>query len=182
MNSQTNLIRTPSPMVRRIVPVLAQERAIIALGNARQWDFRVLGVAPVPRTAVYIKEWWLVPLQEDTSAVPARALDRVRTLYDAGIRPKAFVIAHEAPKQITPPKEMPIVTPFAYWTKRAAESAIGVLKVTATVVAAVAPVLLTVVGTSLLVGVTVAGALVADPCLIAITDDDVWIQIDYWMA
>jgi hypothetical protein len=164
------------------MPVLEQERQIMAVGNSYHWDFRVLGVAPVPATAIHTKDWWLVPLHQDTSAIPARALERVRTLYEAGIRPKAFVIAHEAPKQIAPPKDTPIVSPFAYWTKRAADSTVTVLKGAGRVLAVVAPVLLAALGTGFLVGVSLAGALVADPCLIAVTDDDVWIQIDYWMA
>lgn len=31
--------------------VLEQERRIMALGEMRHWDFRVLGVAPVPPTS-----------------------------------------------------------------------------------------------------------------------------------
>lgn len=182
MNTQKSLARTRTTVARPAVPVLEQERRILALGEMRHWDFRVLGVAPVPQTATYIKDWWLVPLHEDTSSIPARALERVQALYEAGIRPKAFVIAHEAPKQIAPPKDTPIVSPFAYWSKRAAESTVTILKAAGTVIAVAAPILLTVLGTTLLMSVTVAGALVADPCLIAVTDDDVWIQIDYWMA
>lgn len=182
MNRNTTLTQTTTRTLRHAMPVLEQERQIMALGEARRWDFRILGVAPVPHTAIYAKDCWLVPLQEDTSMIPAWALERVQALYEAGIRPKAFVIAHEAPKQIAPPKETPIVSPFQYWSKRAADSTVNVLKAAGTVVAVVAPILLAVLGTTLLLSVTVAGALVADPCLIAVTDDDVWIQIDYWMA
>jgi len=182
MNSKKSLTHTKGNSVQRAMPVMQQEREIMSIGSARQWNFRLLGVAPVPQTAIYFNEWWLVPLHEDTSTIPARALERVQALYGAGVRPKAFVIAHEAPKEIAPPRGTPIVSPFEYWTKRAAEYAVGLVKTVGTVAAVVVPILLTVLGTSLLVSVSVAGALVADPCLIAVTDDDVWIQIDYWMA
>lgn len=182
MNPKMSLTHANARSIRRSMPVMEQEREILEVGKFNHWDFRVLGVAPVPATAIYAKEWWLVPLNEDTSTIPARALERVQALYEAGVHPKAFVIAHEAPKQIAPPQDTPIISPFHYWSKRAAETTVGVLKAAGTVVAVVAPILLTVLGTTLLVSVTLAGALVADPCLIAVTDDDVWIQIDYWMA
>lgn len=182
MNNRTALIEGNARHTRLTMPVLEQEREIMALGAANHWEFRVLGVAPVPPTAVYAKNWWLVPLHEDTSNIPARALERVKALYEAGIQPKAFVIAHEAPKQIAPPKGTPIVSPFQYWSKRAAESTISILQAAGTALASAVPILLTVLGTTLLASVSVAGALVADPCLIAVTDEDVWIQLDYWMA
>src|SRR5687767_2081771 len=118
MNRSMTLADTTTRTLRRAMPVLEQERRIMALGEMRHWDFRVLGVAPVPHTAIYAKEWWLVPLHEDTSTIPARTLERVHALYEVGIRPKAFVIAHEAPKQIAPPKDTPIISPFQYWSKR----------------------------------------------------------------
>lgn len=182
MQTTYNLVRWKSSPLSRRMPLLTQEREIMTLGAAHNWDFRTLGVAPVPATSFYFKDWWIVPLAEDTSTIPARALERVRTLYEAGIRPKAFVIAHEAPRQIAPPAETRIISPLEYWGKRTAEGAGTILKGAVAVAAVVAPVLLAMLGASLLVSLTIAGALVADPCLIAVTDDDVWIQIDYWMA
>ena len=37
-------------------------------------------------------------------------------------------------------------------------------------------------GAGLLVTLGLVSVALTDPCLIAITDDDVWIQIDYWLA
>lgn len=180
MKKQMSLMMNEKKLIRMSVPVLAQEREIMALGKTNHWNFRVLGAAPVPDTAVYVNNWWLVPLAEDKSQIPARALERVRSLYAAGIRPKAFVIAHEAPKQIAPPPETPIVSPLAYWSQRAAHSSVAVLKGVGAVAAAVVPLMVKAVGLSLLAGLTL-GTLLADPCLIAVTDDDVWIEIDSWM-
>ena len=182
MNAQKNLTAVQSQALRKAIPVREQEKQILALGQREHWDFRVLGVAPVPATAIRLKDWWLVPLHEDTSTIPAHALERVRTLYEAGIRPRTFVIAHEAPKQIAPPRETPIISPFAYWSKRIADGAVQSAKVAGQIAAVVAPVVLTILGAGLFASFAVAGALVADPCLIAVTDDEVWIQIDYWMA
>ncbi len=187
MNSKNSLMHASSQSMPRALPVREQERSILAVGEAHQWGFRVLGVAPVPQTALYAHDWWLVPLHEDTSAIPARSLERVRAIYAAGIRPKAFLIAHEAPKQIAPPSETRIVSPAEYWTKRAGDGALTVLKAAGQVASMIVPVLVTVLGAGLMlsltfVGAVAAAALVADPCLIAVTEDDVWIQLDYWMA
>lgn len=153
----------------------------MSVGQANGWPFRVLGVAPAPLEPTYINNWWLVPASVDTSPIPDRAKERVRTLFEAGISPKAFVIAHQADKQLAPPIGTRIISPAEYWTKRTVEHSVVVLKGVGKVIAVAAPIMLTVLGTSLLFSLTVATALV-DPVLCAVTDDDVWILIDEWMA
>lgn len=182
MISQVSLAKVRPGRVRMTLPVKTQEKRLLALADSKHWPFRVLGIAPVPETPLYAKDWWLVPIAEDHSQIPARALERVRAIYEAGIRPKAFVIAHEAPKQIAPLREAPLISPVEYWTKRVGEQSVTVLKTIGTVVAVAAPIVLTVLGAGLLASLAIAGAVVTDPCLIAVTEDDVWIQVDYWMA
>jgi hypothetical protein len=162
------------------MPVMLQERQIMAVGAENGWPFRVLGVAPVPERPVHLNDWWLVPLNQDTSTVPARALERVRALYAAGVQPKAFIIAHEAPKQLAPPKETPVVSPVEYWVKRGETSAVSALKVLGAVAAVAVPVVVGVLGLAAMAALS--AATMVDPCLIAVTEDDVWIQIDWWMA
>lgn len=181
MLSQKSLIEQHAAQAALPVAIRGHEQAFMELGSRQQWNFRILGVAPVPERAVFHNQWWLVPLQEDTSAIPARSLLRVRAIYEAGLSPKAFVIAHEAPRQIAPPPGTLLVSPFAYWTKRAADSSVSVAKCVGTALGALVPAVLTILGTGLLAGLAL-GALVVDPCLIAVTEDDVWIQIDYWKA
>jgi hypothetical protein len=182
MATQTKMVKTKTNRLPTVLPVMQQEREIMAVGKARGWPFRVLGVAPVPQQPIFVNDWWLAPVFLDTSPIPARALERVRAVYEAGISPKAFVIAHQAEKQLAPPSGTRIVSPVEYWGKRVGEQSVVLLKAIGKVIAIVAPIVLAAVGTSLLLSLTVAGALVADPVLCAVTDDDVWIEIDEWMA
>jgi hypothetical protein len=164
------------------LPVVSQEQALLRLARENQWPFRVVGVAPVPETPVFHNRWWLVPVSLETNPIPARALERVQAIYEAGIRPKAWVIAHEAPAQLPAPKNVPQMSSLDFWTKTMVQHSASVVKVAGTILVAVTPVLLSILGAGLLLSVGLLGALVTDPCLIAITEDDVWVQVDFWMV
>lgn len=181
MVTQKSIVRAKSNRTAVTMPVSEQEREIMAVGQSRHWDFRVLGIAPVPEQPIYFNNWWLVPASQDTSVVPARALERIRGIYEAGIHPKAVVIAHEAPREIAAPKGTPTISPFQFWTRKVGEHSLTGLKVLGAVAAVVIPVAATVLGASLLITFGLLAAMV-DPCLIVVTEDDVWVQIDYWMV
>ncbi len=118
-----------------------------------------------------------MPVQHDTSQIPARALSRVRAIYEAGLRPKSFVVVHEAPLQLAVPKEKianktisplfpsELISPLL--TDAVGSVALKVASLAATAVFAIPAALL----------VSVA---MLDPILIAITEDDHWIEIDRW--
>ena len=183
MFEQKGLARRTSRAARLSAPVMQQERELASLGANRNWPFRVLGIAPVPTTAVYHNNWWLVPVAEDHSQIPARALERVRAIYEAGIRPKAFVIVHEAPAQLPAPANLPKVSRLDVWSRQMTQHTITAIKVVGTVIATVVvPLMLATLGAGLLLSLGLVGAVLTDPCLIVVTEDDVWIQIDYWMA
>jgi hypothetical protein len=176
MKPQMNLAKLFARPVPVAVPKHRQERELMALAREHRWNFGVLGAAPIPIQPVFYKDWWIVPIVEDRSQIPARTLERVQTIYQAGIRPKAFVILHEAPKQLLPPKDAPRISPIEFWAKEAARHSLTVLKVTGTVLTRVVlPVFVTVLG-------GLSSAILTDPVLIAVTEDNVWIAIDAWMA
>ncbi len=163
--------------------LMEQERRLMRLGAEHGWSFRALGQAPVPTTAVFHKGWWLVPIAEDHSQIPARSLERVRAIYAAGIRPKTFVIAHEARPEFPAPKEQPETTPIEIWAKYLASQSVVVAKVAGTVLTSVVvPLVAAGVSLGLLttLGVLSTVAMI-DPCLVAITEDNMWIEIDSWM-
>jgi hypothetical protein len=165
------------------MPVLQQEREILAIGEEHGWPFQALGIAPVPEKPVYHNNWWLVPVAEDHSQIPARALNRVQAIYAAGIRPKAFVIAHEALPQLMPPPDAPRVSRLEAWASRLSRNSTTILNITGKIaVAMIVPLAVAAVAATALAFVGLGYAIIADPCLIAITDENVWIQIDYWMA
>ena len=154
-----------------------QEQQIMAVGSARRWPFRALGVAPAISQPVFYKNWWFVPIEQDRSLIPTRTLERVQAIYAAGIRPKAFIIAHEAPPQLAAPANRSRAPQWQTWAKQAARHSISGIRFVGNVVSTVAPMALMV-----LLALGLLLPLLIDPCLIVVTEDDVWIQIDAWMV
>jgi hypothetical protein len=139
-----------------------------------------VGNAPFPERPVRVGEWLIVPVEQDTSAIPARALRRVQALYEAGLRPQGFVIVHEAPMQLTSPHDgrapdplrLPELPPHL-------KMALGVAGRTVMVVAQT----LAMVGIVAIGGLPAAlfmGIAMLDPMLIAVTEDGDWVEIDRW--
>lgn len=168
-----------------------EAQQLLALGELKRWDgVQVLGFAPVPDRPVYLGEWMITPAELDSSPLPERAMSRIQSVYAAGIRPKRWVLVHETPKLLAAPKKPRRKT----WTEvkahlaeagemakvaaeKAAPIAWQVTKVVAVTAGAVAVVCSA--GTLLMVALAVS-AIMADPILIAVTDDDCWIEIDRW--
>jgi hypothetical protein len=132
----------------------------------------------------------IVPAEQDTSLVPARALGRVEEIFTAGLRPKGFVVVHEAPKLLPAPADhateplrvSPIPAELKSRLKR-----VGLGLALAGVALVAVPGLLVVAGALLALAATVAlpalllvGAVIVDPILVAVTDDGWWIEIDRW--
>ncbi len=171
-----------APARSRAMPVLEQERRILEVGEANGWPFQVRGVAPPPLRPMYFRNWYLVPIEQDDSVVPARALVRMAAIYEAGVTPKALIIAHELPPLLPAPPEPPRVVRSEVPTKQLSESSRAGIK------GAVAPANgLLSIGAAMaramaflpLLALPALAALV-DPCLFVVTEDDVWIQIDFW--
>ncbi len=182
MSNEITLVKRTEHRPKTLMPVQEREREIMAVGAAHNWPFRVLGVAPVPSAPVFHKNWWLVPIAQDHSQIPARTLERVQALYEAGIRPKAFLILHEAPPLLAAPDGAPEFSRAQYWARQAAKYSVTALGVTAKILLVAVPLALAVVGVGALATIGLASAVLVDPCLIAVTDNDVWVQIDYWMV
>lgn len=174
-NKQSNLRSNPKRMAALLSP---ETLRILALGRQRGWNSAILGRAPLPDKPVRLGDWLIVPAHQDTSPVPSRALERVQTVFAAGLRPKGFVVVHEAPLLLPAPEDVetetirvPSDSPV---NKRliAVAGALGVLSMALTA--------LTVA--SLLAAPTalVVGAVMLDPILVAVTEDDYWIEIDRW--
>ena len=172
-----------------------QVREMVAVGRENHWRFRPMGRAAVPTAPVHLGDCMLVPVEQDSSRIPARALERVQALYEAGVRPKAYILAHETPRTLaasTAVEAGPVKESFD-WNKIRQEAAGRAGQLAEhlpdwEVVGAVAVKVLTVLGVAagalavipvLLVGV-VAAAVLVDPILIAVTEDDYWVEIDRW--
>jgi hypothetical protein len=168
----------------RAVTASRQTREILQVARTHYWAPRVLGVAPVPVAPVFHDNCWLVPLADDHSVIPSRALRRVQTIYEAGIRPKAFIVAHEAPPHLLAAKAAPKETPVGHRAEARPSEWAAIGGMVARVVGGVGLALLAVslAGPALMLFGLIGMAALIDPALICVTEDDVWIVVDAWLA
>jgi len=169
----------------------AQVAQTLALGRRKGWDFVVLGRAPLPVVPVQTGDWLIVPVQESTCPMPERTLRRIEALYASGVRPKGFVVVHEAPKLLPASIER---SPSGLSTRSPAQRrlhalrrylpaavAVGVLLVVGA--GTLAMLLAVVVGAVAVIavgGLLVGAAIVLDPILVAVMEDGTWVEIDRW--
>jgi len=157
----------------------SEPQSLLTLGRQRNWDFNILGQAPLPRQPIHLQDWLIVPAHQDSSLIPARALERIQVIFATGLRPKGFVIVHEAPKLLPAPETVepePVAVPTN--PPRIKPWITGILGATAIVTSVAAAVASMIVPATLAVG----AALVLDPILVAVTEDDTWIEIDRWWS
>ncbi len=180
------------PQVRRsVLPRLSPDAAqIMAVGDAHHWPFRVLGRAPLVERPLFTGSWWLVPAQQETSPLPSWALQRVRTLNEVGVQARGYVVAHETPKVLQAGRAD--VDPTPWWRRQLMELASrpGRLLIAGLAIAILGPLLLEllsrvvlIAGAILALPLAVLGlgaVALADPILIAVTEDNVWIEIARW--
>ena len=172
----TSIVRPPvkQSVGPRDLPRPSHEaRQLVALGRAHYWPVRVLGRAPMIEQPVRLGDWLLIPAQQDSTRVPWRALNRIQAIFGAGIRPQGFVVVHEVPKLLKAP------TATRREPKAPAESTSS-SQGTADFAAALATGISALASALLPMLFFVVAAAVADPILVAVTDDHVWVEIDRW--
>ena len=104
MNTSSQARSVSTSFVGRVAPIVSpQVQQVVTLGRQQGWNCAVLGQAPFPNEPVRLGDWLIVPAHQDSSLVPARALERVQAIFSAGLRPKGFVVVHEAPKLLSAP-------------------------------------------------------------------------------
>ena len=169
----TSITKTSVSTTLTGLPVETEQ--LVSFGRRHSWPFQVLGQAPMVQEPVRLGDWLLVPAQEDSSQIPDRALARIQAIFAAGLRPQGFVLVHEAPKLLKAPvetKEKPIAQPVV--------SASVLPDSTLDIATALGSGLVTVVSMVLPMLFMVAAAALADPILVAVTEDGYWIEIDRW--
>ena len=170
--------------------VSPETRQLMTLGRERRWNFTVLGQAPMLREPKRMGDWLLVPAHQDDSHLPEHALERVKAIFAAGIRPVGFVMVHEAPKLLPAPAPAEPTTwqrPTLPENVRSTLKKVGTAMVTAaaglfviTGVAIAAMAVLVAAAAVLLPLAMVAAIVTVDPILVAVTEDGYWIEIDRW--
>jgi len=159
-------LKTPGDLTTR-----SQAQQLLTLGDRMGWQTQVIGRAPMLKEAVRLQDWMLVPAHEDTTAIPARTMHRIRTIFSQGLNPQGFVVVHEAPMQLAAPKPVIEEKPPVEW--KGVSNAVGAI-------AKVLGVLL--LGSMLLPLGLIAGAVMIDPILVVVTEDGYWIEIDRWQV
>jgi hypothetical protein len=192
MNTYNNTKSLSTPITEVLAALFIPEtHRLLELGRARGWDFDVLGKAPMPHEPVRTGKWLIMPADQDSSPIPARAQERLRAMYKAGLRPQGFVIVHEIPAQLpAPPQNEPNTLP----SPSPAPEIGPLLKKGSGALGAVAKGMIAVTGMAALATAAVASLVVAlgipfaafgvlmlvDPILIAVTEEGYWVEIDRW--
>jgi len=179
-------MNNPNPAIQRIrdgrddLVYAKQTRQVLNLGQRNGWDFQVMGVAELPQRPVHLENWVIIPAQEDHTPVPPRTLQRIQSIYAAGLRPQGFVVVHEAPRQLTAPgRQTPVrnngSAPQPRNEVRGRESSSLVLGGIAAVIGTLLEILVTIVFPALMLGLVAL-----DPIVIAVMEDNTWVEIDRW--
>jgi hypothetical protein len=177
MNTTHSLVRTEDAHTPALVG--SEAHRLLTVGQEFGWEFMVLGQAPMPTQPVRLGEWLIVPAELDSSPIPERALKRVQAIYAAGLRPKGFVLVHEAPLQLAAPARKPFdVSEFVERISPAVVDMLGKAVGAAALLA-----LYGVLAAAFIVcpwPFLLIGLVMVDPILIAVTEDGDWIEIDRW--
>jgi hypothetical protein len=110
----------------------------------------------------------------------------MEAIFAAGIRPKGWLMVHEAPKLLPANvEERDVPTPNTWLSPRTRQHTKTALKTIATVLGGLAVATGTVaLAVAALVAflpvVLIAGAILIDPILVAVTEDGYWVEIDRW--
>ena len=140
---------------------------------------------------LFVNNWWLVPIELDTSSIPQRACERVDAIYAAGLRPRGFIVAHEAPALLETPVRQgePSREPLIGFEqlKQLFPKQLSAALARASSIRALGPPLLKcleITAKGALAVLTFSGILLTmalvDPVLIAVTEDGYWVEIDRW--
>jgi hypothetical protein len=172
-------------MRSRVIPAssMAGQRkaALAALLRAFPVPVRVLGQSMAPVIPQQVGNWWLEPLGPAT-LLPARAQRRLHAVVSAGVVPRAVVVLHELLP--TPPARSSAIRRHAVAAARALPPMAAAVERSALRLLPVLGWLLVAAVRVLLCGLAaVAAALVpVDPCLVVVTEDGWWLEVDRWAA
>ncbi len=156
---------------------LARPAGATALG----FPVRVLGQSLAPVLPQQVGDWWLEPLGPAT-ILPARAEQRLRAVLAAGVMPRAVVVFHELPA--APPARFPVARRHAVALARALPSMAAAVERSALRLLPVLGWLLIAAARALLLGLAavLAALVLVDPCLVVVTEDGWWLEVDRWVV
>jgi hypothetical protein len=177
MTTTQNQNNVSVPGNNRLLTDLSPEtRQILTLSDQKGWHFSFLGQAPLPTQPLRLDNWLVVPAAEESTAISPGSYKKVQTIFANGIRPKGFVVVHEAPRQLAAPKKVADPTPSpVHIPQQPTTDANGNTAVAASsILSGLFSTILLVLGT---IFMSVA---MIDPILVAVMEDGSWVEIDRW--
>ena len=174
-NNHSLFINNTQTLSTRVDPPAQQ---MLSLGRHNGWGFHILGYADLPEKPVRLEKWLIVPAHEDSSPIPVRTLERIQTIFAAGLRPQGFVVVHEAPMSLSAPQrvQQSFEWPAPAAPQPGAPTRLSSLTGLAEGLAAMLGVITTTIFPMLFLGL-----LALDPIVVAVMDDGCWIEIDRWL-
>jgi hypothetical protein len=161
---------------RLLTDLSPETRQLLTLSDQKGWHFAYLGQAPLPTQPLRLDDWLVVPATQESTAITPGSYKKVQAIYTNAIRPKGFVVIHEAPRQLAAPKkvENPEPSPSLVPPLQAVNA-------NANTTAAVTSILNGIFSTILLVlGALFTTMAMIDPILVAVMEDGSWVEIDRW--
>lgn len=158
----------------------------VALAQVEQeigFTLPIVGRSQAPIFPQQVGKWWMEPVTSQT-VLPPRARQRLQAVLRSGIRIKAIVLFHEipsAPPRATAWQRMRDAAPAVGKHLLIAVGALLTGMVALLAVAAVAALLLAI-GSALLVlgALALIGQSGVDPCLVVVTEEGDWLEVDRW--
>ena len=150
-------------------------------------EFKVLCQGPKVTSVIEAGKWRLVPLELDTAPIPPHALVKVQRLFEPGIRPEQFLVAHELELPKVQIIQRQVETRGVDWDRALmAAKVIALVTGAALAIAALVAVVVAFLA-AIVVGAVVVAAIAAaiagiayDPVLVAVLEDGTWLEVDRW--
>jgi len=173
--NQKSSVRSHTPKL--LAQVGPETRQILDLAEQKGWDFNLLGQAPLPKEVIQLDQWLIAPASQDSSEMPVRTYKRIQALFANGIRPKGFVVVHEAPRLLAAPKAVPQHAVQQVFPPEIEKPKTGTNPM---------PIVASILSSALLgtfitaIGALFLGIALIDPIVVAVMEDGCWIEIDRW--
>lgn len=155
-------------------------REVLEKARERHYHFRVVGEYGTLASPVFKDGWWYLP--EDNPIIDENALQRVELVQS--ITPiRGYVIAHEAPSMLCPPKEWETPKPQetkplkTVWKPETGVDWPVVWEVTKTILKVVGAVTL---GVLYVLAMALSALAQVDPKLIVVLEDGTWMEVMTW--
>lgn len=163
------------------------------------FPLRLIGQSEALIIPQQIGPWWMEPLTSQ-SKLPSRAQERYQAILASGIKLRGAVLFHEIPKNygrhrspiekllsriyLWTQQELPVLSRRkAVLRAEQVQQRIPVMGNLLYRAAYKVPTVALILGTVVTAGVSTAavlGAVITDPCLVVVTEEGEWIEVDRW--